>query len=260
MGEPDRKRRKYYPEENVNPRNHRNHQELPKSPKSAQLERFHVFHDSVESINKCLITRCVCPWKLTDYQDVLIESASRCHDDENSNEILLFCSVIQLLCEEIARQNSVVSRSNGYCRSLRKLKVQLFHVNSESDPTSALQNFIKSPYQYVSYAAARALSSWLKAADEGACRVLLDRLLENIVSPLATSLSTLNTSGTHGPLPHTVSNLLDILKSCIEVPDIEPHPTEGATEDEDEESNFTLQGIALVSDYNIFEFIKIFRL
>merc|ERR1712071_372907 len=30
-------------------------------------------------------------------------------------------------------------------------------------------------------------------------------------------------------------------KSCIEVPDIEPHPTEGATEDEDEESNFTLQ-------------------
>ena len=39
-----------------------------------------------------------------------------------------------------------------------------------------------------------------------------------------------------------MSNLLDILKNCIEAPDIEPHPTEGATEDEDEESNFTFQG------------------
>jgi len=64
------------------------------------------------------------------------------------------------------------------------------------------------------------------------------------VSPLATSLSTLNTSGTHGPLPHTVSNFLDILKHCIEAPDIDPHPTEGATEDEDEENNFALQGNA----------------
>jgi hypothetical protein len=92
--------------------------------------------------------------------------------------------------------------------------------------------------------------------------VLLDRLLDNIVSgaqtrftqkfinpfillqisPLATSLSTLNTSGAHGPLPHTVSNLLDVLKSCIEAPDIEPHPTEGATEDENEDSSYELQG------------------
>lgn len=62
------------------------------------------------------------------------------------------------------------------------------------------------------------------------------------VSPLATSLSTLNTSGAHGPLPHTVSNLLDVLKSCIEAPDIEPHPTEGATEDESEDSSYDLQG------------------
>jgi hypothetical protein len=93
--------------------------------------------------------------------------------------------------------------------------------------------------------------------------VLLDRLLDNIVSsaredyikkfinnfillqisPLATSLSTLNTSGAHGPLPHTVSNLLDVLKSCIEAPDIEPHPTEGATEDENEDSSYEIQGI-----------------
>lgn len=55
-------------------------------------------------------------------------------------------------------------------------------------------------------------------------------------------MSTLNTSGIHGPLPHTVSNLLDVLKSCIEAPDIEPHPTEGATEDEEEDTNYELQG------------------
>lgn len=62
------------------------------------------------------------------------------------------------------------------------------------------------------------------------------------ISPLATSLSTLNTSGAHGPLPHTVSNLLDILKSCIEAPDVEPHPTEGATEDESEDTSFEPNG------------------
>ena len=187
MGEPDRKRRKCHPEENVNagpgpPPVGINNSE---PPKPSQIENdstyWQHFHDSVNNINKCLITRCVCPWKLADYQDVLIHASAKC-SNENSNEILLFCSVIQLLCEEIARQNSVVNRSNGYCRSLWKLKVLLFHVNSDSDPTCALQNFIRSPYQYVSYAAARALSAWLKAADEGACRVLLDRLLENIVS------------------------------------------------------------------------------
>ncbi len=62
------------------------------------------------------------------------------------------------------------------------------------------------------------------------------------MTPLATSLSILNTSGIHGPLPHTVSNLLDILKNCIETPDVEPHPTEGATEDEGEDTNYELQG------------------
>ncbi len=64
---------------------------------------------------------------------------------------------------------------------------------------------------------------------------------------MAASLSTLNTSGIHGPLPHTISNLLDILKSCIEAPDIEPHPTEGATEDEEEDTNYELSGIIISS-------------
>ena len=61
---------------------------------------------------------------------------------------------------------------------------------------------------------------------------------------MATSLSILNTSGIHGPLPHTVSNLLDILKNCIETPEVDPHPTEGATEDESEDTNYELQGSA----------------
>lgn len=59
---------------------------------------------------------------------------------------------------------------------------------------------------------------------------------------MATSLSTLNSSGALGPLPHTVSNLLDVLKSSIEAPDIEPHPIEGNIEDDNEESSYGLQG------------------
>lgn len=193
MGEPERKRKKCYPEENVNPgpgppiRALNSHE-----PKCSEFENSRLFWErfqtSIENLNNCLITRCVCPWELTDYQDILINSIFNCCEEENSSKILLFCSTIQLLCEEIARQNSVVNRSNGYCHTLRRLKVLLFHVNSESDPTCPLQNFIRSPNQYVSYAAARALSAWLKAADEGACRVLLDRLLENIVSQNITFL------------------------------------------------------------------------
>lgn len=60
---------------------------------------------------------------------------------------------------------------------------------------------------------------------------------------MATSLSTLNSSAAHGPLPHTVSNLLDIMKNSIEAPDIEPHPTDGTTEDENEDASYGLQGM-----------------
>lgn len=171
----------------------------------------------------------------------MLPLGSKFNDTDHCNEILLLCSGIQLLCEEIARQQSIENNGNTQCRSLKRFKVLLFHVNSSSDPTCLLQHYLRSHNQYISYAAAKALLAWLKAAADGACRVFLDRLLNNIVTPLATSLSILNTSGIHGPLPHTVSNLLDILKNCIETPDVEPHPTEGATEDEGEDTNYELQ-------------------
>lgn len=266
MSEPDRKRRKYRTEHNANPGpgppvlgemncDDATHEQLDEQN---EWKRFNL---SVENLNDCLVTRCVCPWNFDDYQNIVICSGNKCSEIDNQSEILLFCSIIQLLCEEIARQSNAITRSGRFCLTLKRLRVLLFHLNSVSDPTCLLQCFLRSSNQFISFAAARSLSAWLKAADEGACKVLLDRLLDNIVSeiwktfrllfnfyilfqisPLATSLSTLNTSGAHGPLPHTVSNLLDILKSCIEAPDVEPHPTEGATEDESEDASFESNG------------------
>lgn len=188
MSEPDRKRRKYRTEHvNVNPgpgppvSGELNNENAPHIQVNEQDE-WKRFHLSVENLNECLITRCVCPWNFNDFQNVFIYSGSKCSDIENQSEILLFCSIIQLLCEEIARQNSVIVRSGRFCLTLKRLRVLLFHLNSVSDPTCLLQRFLRSPNQYVSFAAARALSAWLKAADEGACKVLLDRLLDNIVS------------------------------------------------------------------------------
>ena len=186
MSEPDRKRRKYRTEHNVNPgpgppvigelNNEVSHEHL------SDEDQWKRFHKSVENLNECLITRCICPWNFNDYKNIFICSGNKCSDIENQSEILLFCSIIQLLCEEIARQNSVIIRNGRFCLTLKRLRVFLFHLNSDSDPTCLLQRFIRSPNQYISFAAARALSAWLKAADEGACKVLLDRLLENIVS------------------------------------------------------------------------------
>lgn len=190
MGEPDRKRRKYHLERSVNPGpgppavprldvqadQHKDEEHLHPG------ESWALFHSCVESLNQCLITRCICHWRLEDYENVLIVSATKLAESDNCSEVLLFCSAVQLMCEEIARQNSIENRGNTYCQTLKRLKVLLFHVNSISDPTCLLQHFLRSANQYTSYAAARALSAWLKAADEGACRVLLDRLLNNIVS------------------------------------------------------------------------------
>ena len=191
MSEPDRKRRKYQTEHNVNPgpgppvNQHSEAANQENSSTNSQhvdhQDEWQRFHKCVEDLNQCLITRCVCPWKQDSFTDILISSGNKCSDGDNSNEILLFCSAIQLLCEELARQNSVITRSDGHCRTLRQLKVLLFHVNSLTDPTCLLQQFLRSQNQYVSFAAARALTAWLKAGDEGACRVLLDRLLDNIV-------------------------------------------------------------------------------
>jgi len=189
MSEPDRKRRKYQNEHSVNPgpgppteqTNITPYQDHSNSSQDLHQDEWSNFSACVENLSQCLITRCVCPWRQGNYQSILT-SGNKISDGEHQNEALLFCSAIQLLCEEIARQNSVIIRSDGYCRTLKQLKTSLFHVNSPSDPTCLLQQFLRSHNQYISFAAARALSAWLKAGDEGACRVLLDRLLDNIVS------------------------------------------------------------------------------
>lgn len=190
MSEPDRKRRKYRTERNhVNPgpgppvASDLSNEENSQDPSNGEDE-WKRFHASVQNLNDCLITRCVCRWNFEDFENVFIYSGSKCSDIENHSEILLFCSVIQLLCEEIARQNAMILRRGKYCLTLKRLCVVLFHLNSVSDPTCLLQRFLRSPNCYVSFAAARALSAWLKAADEGACKVLLDRLLDDIVSSI----------------------------------------------------------------------------
>lgn len=186
MSEPDRKRRKCRTEHNVNPgpgppvTGESNNEEVS-SDQINEQDEWKRFQLSVQNLNECLITRCVCCWNFNDFQNIFIYSGNKCSDIENQSEILLFCSVIQLLCEEIARQNSVIVRNGRFCLTLKRLRVLLFHLNSVSDPTCLLQRFLRSHNRYVSFAAARALSAWLKAADEGACKVLLDRLLDNIV-------------------------------------------------------------------------------
>lgn len=197
MGEPERKRRKYRAEQqNVNPgpgpppgasvrgstSSGSSRQSNLEAIPSNRGDDWASFNQTVENLNQYLITRCICRWTLNDYEQILMVSASKFSDVDNGSEILLFSSSIQLLCEEIARQQSVEHGNNAQCRTLKRLRVLLFHVNSNSDPTCLLQHFLRSHNQYVSYAAARALSAWLKAADEGACRVFLDRLLNNIVS------------------------------------------------------------------------------
>ena len=187
MSEPDCKRRKYRTEHNANPGpgppvlGEMNYEEVSHEQSNEQDE-WKRYHQSVENLNECLVTRCVCPWNFDDYQNIFIYSGNKCSETENQSEILLFCSLIQLLCEEIARQNSVIVRSGRFCLTLKRLRVLLFHLNSVSDPTCLLQCFLRSSNQFISFAAAKALSAWLKAADEGACKVLLDRLLDNIVS------------------------------------------------------------------------------
>lgn len=189
MSEPDRKRRKYHNQHNANPgpgpplaiNSEVAGEDSNVSGQLVLSDERNNFSACIECLNQCLITRCLCQWKQDDYKSVLISCGNKFSDTENPSEILLFCSAIQLLSEEIARQNCVTTRNEGYCRTLRQLKVLLFHVNSPSDPTCILQQFLRSSDQYISFAAARALSAWLKAADEGACRVLLDRLLDNIV-------------------------------------------------------------------------------
>ena len=151
MSEPDRKRRKYQTEHNVNPGpgppgySGASHQNVSASNQVNEAEEWKSFHSCVENLNQYLITRCVCPWKLDDYQNILISSGTKCSDLENPSEVLLFCSSIQLLCEEIARQNSIVTRSDGVCKTLKRLRILLFHVNSVSDPTCRLQHFLCSP-------------------------------------------------------------------------------------------------------------------
>lgn len=186
MSEPDRKRRKYRTERShVNPgpgppvAGGFNNEEVAQDSEQDEWKRF---HESVQNLNECLITRCVCRWNYDEFENILIYSGSKCSDIDNHSEILLFCTSIQLLCEEIARQNSIVTRRGKYCLTLKRLCIPLFHLNSVSDPTCLLQRFLRSPNCYVSFSAARALSAWLKAADEGACKVLLDRLLDDIVS------------------------------------------------------------------------------
>ena len=192
MGEPDRKRRKHRADQNsVNPgpgppllpardsvSSSRSNSE---ASRAADGENSVPFHTTVENLNQYLITRCICRWSLENYERILIVTAAKLTEDGDAGDILLFCSSVQLLCEEIARQSSVENGNNPQCRSLKRCRALLFHVNSSSDPTRPLQYFLRSPNQYVSYAAARALSAWLKAADEGACRVFLDCLLNNIV-------------------------------------------------------------------------------
>ena len=192
MGEPDRKRRKYRTEQqsaNPGPGPPTTSVRVPgprprqtPSANSADGENLVPFHQTVEELNQCLITRCICRWNSEDYEQIMLPLGSKFNDTDHCNEILLLCSGIQLLCEEIARQQSIENNGNTQCRSLKRFKVLLFHVNSSSDPTCLLQHYLRSHNQYISYAAAKALLAWLKAAADGACRVFLDRLLNNIVS------------------------------------------------------------------------------
>lgn len=180
MSEPEKKRQKLQDTQNVNsgpgpPPVAISHLKTPGGQETGVN-----FQKSAEVLNKCLNSRCICEWQAGDHNQIFVNSgllgASKCCVDD----ALVFCSSLQLLCETIARQ-SAYSGEQTYCKSLQQMQRKLFHSDTFMGFTSVLQQYLRSSNCHLSFAASKAISAWLKAANEESCLIFLDNLLENIV-------------------------------------------------------------------------------
>ncbi|XP_049864577.1 protein lines [Schistocerca gregaria] len=176
--------------------------------------------EELAAIQQHILNQCLCPvsetclWK--PFQGVKLVSEEQGDyripvlSEWSRDRILLFVSILQLLCEVAIKQNSkgtLCSRIGEICDVL---------VRNEYGLIEQLIEFSSHPDPFVCFAASRALSAFLIVSKSHVNPSWLESLTENI---LITTL------------PQKISFSLEVIKHVVEWKDIDNHPLEDNSED-----------------------------